>query len=104
MNIFAVIILATLTIDFILNLVSDYLNLKSLDTGLPGEFQGVYDEETYEKSQRYTKERTKFGILTSIFNLGLLLFFWFAGGFQWLDEIVRSWELGVIWTGLVYIG
>jgi len=104
MNIFAVIILATLAIDFILNLVSDYLNLKSLDTGLPGEFQDVYDEETYDKSQRYTKERTKFGILTSIFNLGLLLVFWFAGGFQWLDEIVRSWELGVIWTGLVYIG
>ena len=104
MNIFAVIILATLAIDFILNLVSDYLNLKSLDEGLPGEFQDVYDEETYEKSQRYTKERTKFGILTSVFNLGLLLVFWFAGGFQWLDEIVRSWELGVIWTGLVYIG
>jgi STE24 endopeptidase len=104
MNIFAVIILATLAIDFILNLVSDYLNLKSLDEGLPEEFQDVYDEETYEKSQRYTKERTKFGILTSVFNLALLLVFWFAGGFQWLDEIVRNWELGVIWTGLVYIG
>ncbi|MDZ7658717.1 M48 family metallopeptidase [Fodinibius sp.] len=104
MNIFAVIILATLAIDFILNLVSDYLNLQSLDEGLPEEFQDVYDEETYDKSQRYTKERTRFGILTSVFNLALLLVFWFAGGFQWLDEIVRSWELGVIWTGLVYIG
>ncbi|WP_441001260.1 M48 family metallopeptidase [Fodinibius sp. SL11] len=104
MNIFAVIILATLAVDFILNLVSDYLNLQSLDKGLPDEFSDVYDEETYEKSQRYTKERTKFGILTSIFNLALLLVFWFAGGFQWLDEIVRSWELGSIWTGLAYIG
>jgi STE24 endopeptidase len=104
MNIFAVIILTTLAIDFILNLVSDYLNLQSLDNGLPEEFSDVYDEQTYEKSQRYTKERTKFGILTSVFNLALLLVFWFAGGFQWLDEIVRGWELGVIWTGLVYIG
>lgn len=104
MNIFAVIILATLAIDFILNLVSDYLNLRSLDEKLPEEFSDVYDEETYQKSQRYTKERTKFGIFTSVFNLALLLIFWFAGGFQWLDEIVRNWELGVIWTGLVYIG
>ena len=104
MNIFAVIILVTLAIDFILNLVSDYLNLTSLDEGLPGEFQDVYDEQTYEKSQRYTKERTKFGILTSAFNLALLLVFWFVGGFQWLDEMVRNWQLGVIWTGLVYIG
>lgn len=104
MNIFAVIILATLAIDFVLNLVSDYLNLQSLDKGLPEEFSDVYDEETYDKSQRYTKERTKFGIFTSAFNLAILLIFWFAGGFQWLDEVVRSWELGLIWTGLVYIG
>lgn len=104
MNIFAVIIIATLLVDFVLNLAADFYNLKSLDKGLPDEFRDVYDEETYEKSQRYTKVRTKFGFLTSIFNLILLLVFWFAGGFQWLDEIVRSWELGVIWTGLVYIG
>ena len=36
--------------------------------------------------------------------MALLLTFWFAGGFQWLDAIVRSWELGAIWTGLAYIG
>lgn len=104
MNIFAIIILATLAIDFTLNLVADFYNLKSLDKGLPDEFSDVYDEQTYNKSQRYTQVRTKFGILTSAFNLVVLLVFWFAGGFDWLDEIVRSWELGVIWTGLVYIG
>lgn len=104
MNIFAIIILATLFIDFVLNLVADIYNLKSLDRGLPEEFREVYDEETYEKSQAYTKVRTKFGILTSAFNLSLLLFFWMAGGFNWLDQIVRGWELGPIWTGLAYIG
>jgi len=103
-NIFAIIILATLCIDFVLNLVADIYNLKSLDRGLPEEFEDVYDEETYEKSQAYTKVKTKFGILTSAFNLSLLLFFWMAGGFNWLDQIVRGWELGSIWTGLAYIG
>ena len=104
MNIFAIIILATLIVDFVLNLAADWYNLKFLDKGLPDEFSDVYDEETYNKSQQYTKVRTKFGFITSVFNLALLLAFWFAGGFQWLDAIVRSWELGVIWTGLVYIG
>ncbi|MDZ7683570.1 MAG: M48 family metallopeptidase [Fodinibius sp.] len=104
MNIFATIILATLLVDFVLNLAADLYNLKSLDKGLPDEFSDVYDEETYDKSQRYTKVRTKFGFFTSAFNLILLLVFWFAGGFQWLDEIVRNWELGAIWTGLAYIG
>lgn len=104
MNIFSVIILATLAVDFILNLVADFYNLKSLNHGLPDEFREVYDEDTYDNSQRYTQVRTKFGVLSSAFNLVLLLVFWFAGGFNWLDAIVRSWELGVIWTGLVYIG
>jgi STE24 endopeptidase len=104
MNIFSIIILATLAIDFTLNLVADFYNMKSLDKGLPGEFKDVYDEQTYDKSQKYTKARTHFGMLTSVFNLMLLLVFWFAGGFNWLDEIVRSWDFGVIWTGLAYIG
>ncbi len=99
MNIFAIIILATLAIDFVLILVTLF-NRWTRDCQL----SNVYDEETYEKSQAYTKERTKFGIFTSVFNLILLLVFWFAGGFNWLDEIVRSWEIAVIWTGLVYIG
>jgi STE24 endopeptidase len=104
MNIFSIIILVTLAVDFILNLVADLYNIKSLDPQLPDEFKGIYDEETYRKSQEYTKVTTRFGILTSIFSLILLLVFWFAGGFNGLDQIVRGWELGTIWTGLAYIG
>ncbi len=104
MNIFSIIILVTLGVDFILNLAADLFNIKSLNTGLPDEFKGIYDEETYEQSQEYTKVNTRFGILTSTFNLAVLLVFWFAGGFNWLDQIVRSWSLGEIWTGLAYIG
>jgi STE24 endopeptidase len=104
MNIFSIIILVTLAVDFILNLAADLYNIKSLDPQLPDEFKGIYDEETYRKSQEYTKVTTRFGILTSIFSLILLLVFWFAGGFNGLDQIVRGWELGTIWTGLAYIG
>lgn len=104
MNIFSVIILVTLAADFILNLVADLYNLRCLETELPEEFDDVYDEETYRRSQEYTRENTKFGIVTAAFNLALILLFWFAGGFNWLDQIVRSWELGIIWTGLAYIG
>ncbi len=104
MNIFSIIILSTLAVDFILNLIADVYNIQSLNTELPEEFEGIYDEETYEESQEYTKVNTRFGILTSAFNLALLLAFWFSGGFNWLDQVVRSWGSGMIWTGLVYIG
>ncbi|MGM0587380.1 MAG: M48 family metallopeptidase [Bacteroidota bacterium] len=103
MNWVAIVILVTITIEFVLDAVSDYLNIQHLDTELPEEFSDVYDEEKYEQSQRYTKVRTKFGIFTSLFNLILLLGFWFAGGFEWLDTIVRSWGYGPLGTGLIFI-
>jgi STE24 endopeptidase len=104
MNIYAIIILATIAIDFILDITSNYLNLKSLSKKLPEEFEGVYDEDTYAKSQEYTKVRTKFGFLTGGFDLALVLGFWFSGGFNWLDQIVRAWGFGELVTGLIYIG
>lgn len=104
MNIYAIIILATIAIDFILDLTSNYLNLKSLSKELPEEFEGVYDEDTYAKSQEYTKVRTKFGFLTGGFDLALVLGFWFSGGFNWLDQIVLAWGFGELATGLMYIG
>lgn len=104
MNVYAVIILATLLLNYTLNLVADLLNLRALRSALPPEFVGVYDAEAYRKSQEYTRVQTRFGILTSTWMLAVTLAFWCAGGFQALDALVRSWHLGLIWTGLAYIG
>jgi len=104
MNIYAIIILAALLIDYVLDVAADYLNIKSLKSSLPDEFSGLFEEDEYAKSQNYTRTRTRFGLFTSTINLIILLVFWFAGGFAWLDELVRSWDLAFIWTGLAYIG
>ena len=103
MNIYAIIILVTIIFSFILDLISNWLNLKALDPKLPDEFQDVFDAEKYRKSQEYTKVNTRFGFITSIFGLALTLVFWFAGGFDYLDQIVRGWNLHFIWTGLLFI-
>jgi len=104
MNIYAIFILITLIAGYLLDLVSDYLNLKALKKELPEEFCDVYDEERYAKSQEYTRVRTRFGFYTGTFDLVVLLAFWFAGGFNWLDQWARSWDLHLIWTGLLFIG
>jgi STE24 endopeptidase len=103
-NFYAVIILAALLAEYVLNLVSDLLNLRHLQPELPDEFRDTFDEEEYERAQKYTRTRTRFGLLSSTFGLAVLLAFWFAGGFEWLDTVVRSWELGSIVTGLCYVG
>ncbi|MFO7798437.1 MAG: M48 family metallopeptidase [Rhodohalobacter sp.] len=104
MNIFTIIILAAILVDYVLGITSNLLNLKALDKSLPDEFEDVYDKETYEKSQEYTKVRTKFGFLTGTVDVLILLGFWFAGGFNWLDQWARGFELGVIGTVLIFIG
>ncbi len=104
MNIYGIIILTTLIFSYLLDLITNLLNLKYLKPDLPEEFAGIYDAETYRKSQEYTRVSTRFGFLTSTFSILLTLTFWFAGGFNYLDNIVSSWEFHPIFTGLVYIG
>ncbi len=104
MNTYAVIILITLLGEFFLNLIADLLNMRTLSGPLPGEFAGVFDAEAYRKAQRYAETRLEFGLLTSTISLSVTLVFWFAGGFRALDDFVRQWHPGVIWTGMLYIG
>ena len=104
MNIFAVIILLALAVNYFLNLASDLMNLKSLKTPLPEEFRDVFDEEKYREAQEYTRVRTRFGLITSTFSLLILLIFWFAGGFNWVDQLVRDFGYGTIVTGVLFVG
>ena len=104
MNIIALIILLAIIFDFILNGIADYLNLKMLRSDLPRPFQGVYDPDRYRKSQQYLKINTRFGWVTGIFNVIVMLLFWFGKGFPLLDEWVRSFNYGPVITGLSYMG
>ncbi|MFQ5639850.1 MAG: M48 family metallopeptidase, partial [bacterium] len=104
MNIYAVIILSTLVFSFIVSLITEILNLRALRDELPEEFDGVYDSEEYRKSQEYTRVKTKFGFVTSIFGIAITLIFWFSGGFDMWDHVVRNWNLHPIFSGLTYIG
>ncbi|MGD9090047.1 MAG: M48 family peptidase, partial [Desulfobacterales bacterium] len=104
MNAIAFIILGTLLADFVLNLLADKLNLKNLRSELPKSFEDIYDAERYRQSQQYLRVHTRFGWSVSGFNLIVLLVFWFAKGFALLDNWVRAFELGPIYSGLIYVG
>ncbi len=104
MNIFALIILIVLVAEFVLNFVADILNLKSATSDLPAEFESIFDAETYSKSQAYLRDTTRFDWIHSSVNLVVLLVFWFAGGFGWLDRIVCGWANDTVLCGLAFIG
>jgi len=83
--------------------VGEWLNLRALGSTLPEEFVDVYDAEEYRRSQEYTRTKTRFGLVASVLDLAVLLAFWLAGGFGWLDGVVRGWGLGPVWTGLIFL-
>ena len=86
-----------------LDFVATLLNLKALSPELPDEFADVFDAERYAKSQEYTRESARFGIIESIASLFILLTFWFAGGFGWLDQLTRSWTENELLAGLYFL-
>ena len=104
MNVFFVIILIALVAEYLLGIVANLLNLKALGQEPPDELAGVYEPEEYRKSQDYSRATTRFGFISDTFSLGLLVVFWFAGGFDYLDGVVREWGLHSISTGILYIG
>lgn len=104
MNLYAILILSALLVEYGLNLVADLLNLKALRNDLPKEIGGLYDAAAYRTSQEYTRVNTKLGMIAAAVHLAALLLFWFAGGFNALDQLLRGSGLGPIPTGMLYIG
>jgi len=89
---------------YLLDTVANWLNLRALKPALPGEFAGVYDAEEYSRFLNYTAFRAKFERLGATWDLVILLSFWLAGGYDWLDRLVRAVHESPTWTGLLYLG
>jgi len=104
LNFYAAIILSTLLLERVVDTVADLLNLRNLTGKLPAEFKEFYDRKAYRKSQAYTRTATHFGFVTAGFDLTVMLSFWFSGGFNALDGLVRSHGFHPVVTGLIYIG
>ena len=104
MNLLFIIILVILIGTYLLDLIVELLNIKHLKTQLPDEFIGYYDEEKYKKSQEYEKENTRFTIISDTIILPITLAFIIFGGFNTVDQFARSFNMGMIPTGLIFSG
>jgi STE24 endopeptidase len=80
------------------------LNLKTVDGKLPAEFKGFYDEEKYSQSQEYMKANTKFAYVSSTFDMVLIVGFILLGGFNFVDQLIRGFELTPMLSGLLFFG
>ena len=98
------IIIAIISIDFIVDKILDALNAKHFNDALPEDIQDVYDDVEYKKSQSYKQTNYKFGILTSAFSIVLTLAFLFLDGFEYVDNIARGYTNNPILIALLFFG
>ncbi|WP_250434243.1 M48 family metallopeptidase [Hanstruepera flava] len=98
------IIIAIIIINFIVDKILDALNAKHFNEALPEEINDVYDDNAYKKSQSYKLTNYRFGIITSTFSLVLTLVFLFLDGFEYVDNIARSYSNNPIIIALIFFG
>lgn len=103
-NILFYIIIAIIIINFVVDKVLDALNAKHYNDKLPQDLKDVYDEAEYKKSQNYKATNYKFGLLTSTFSIVLTLGFLFFDGFEFVDNIARSYTENTILIALIFFG
>lgn len=103
MNIFLFLIILFLILSWLLDFISDRLNIKNMSDVLPEEFEGYYDKEKYKKSQNYLKDKTKFSTVFSTVILIIEIVFILLAGFNYVDVFARSFSFGEIGSGLIFI-
>ncbi|MEM1002588.1 MAG: M48 family metallopeptidase [Bacteroidota bacterium] len=97
-------IIGIIIVNFIKDKVLNALNAKHFDDSLPEEVSDVFDKEAYKKSQAYKKTNYRFGIWSSLFSLTLTLTFLLLDGFEYVDNIARSYSSNSIIVALLFFG
>ena len=102
-NFLSVIIVVALFLLWKLDFAATLLNLRAFPTKVPDVLADVMDEEKLERARSYHIVNARLNIIQSIVSLAVLLAFWFAGGFGWLDTMARSLLPGEIPAGLFFL-
>ncbi len=98
------IIIGVIVVDFILDQILDAMNARHFGDPIPAPLSDVYDTTEYQRSQRYKKAKHRFGVITSSFTLILTLVFFFADGFEVVDNFARQYSDNRIIVALIFFG
>ncbi len=98
------VILVIITVGYILDTWLDYINLRHGKKDLPGEMKGIYDEYQYERSIRYHREITRFGLFTGSIGFIVTFVLLAVGGFGWFDGILRNITDNYYLLPIIYFG
>ncbi len=102
-NFMTVIIVVALFLLWKLEFAATLLNLRAYPEKVPDELAEVTSAENLERGREYLGVNARFGTAQSVVSLMVLLSFWFAGGFGWLDSLSRTLVSGEVAAGLIFL-
>ncbi len=102
-NFMTVIIVVALFLLWKLEFAATLLNLRAYPEKVPDELAEVSSAENLERGREYLGVNARFGTAQSVVSLMVLLSFWFAGGFGWLDSLSRTLVSGEVAAGLIFL-
>ena len=88
---------------FHLEFIATLLNLGRLGRAIPEALAEVFSEETRAKLADYIRESTRISFTQDIATLGLVVVFWWSGGFGWLQSWAENQGHGPVVTGVFVI-
>ncbi|MCS6819830.1 MAG: hypothetical protein NZ522_07740, partial [Chitinophagales bacterium] len=98
------IIIAFITVEFIISKILDFLNLATWQKPVPDELKDIYPSEQYQKAKAYARANTFFSLISSaIFFIISLSFLWYKG-FAWIDRISGQMSSHPILHSLLFFG
>jgi STE24 endopeptidase len=104
MDFWLLLILFILFTTYLIDFTVSFLNIKALNPTLPKEFETIYNDQEYKKSQNYTRAGTSLSLVESSISVLLTVLFLLLGGFNYIDIWARSFGFGQILTGLLFTG
>lgn len=99
-----VIVVGIIVLNYLLDRWMDWLNNKNWSDKIPEDLSGIYDEEKYRKSRAYDKAKDQFGLISSTFNLVVLLGMLFFNGFSLVDELAGRIVTHNVLTPIIFFG
>ncbi|MEL6670709.1 MAG: M48 family metallopeptidase [Bacteroidota bacterium] len=98
------IILTILLLNFGLDRILSWLNLRHQQPQLPDELAGDLDASQYAKAYQYHQVNHRFDLFRSSISMGVMLCLLVSGAFGWLDEQLRTITEDPIWLPLLFFG
>jgi STE24 endopeptidase len=103
-NIIFYLVLIIPVVGFFAERYLDHLNSKMWSDILPDKLKGICAEEDYRKSQLYQKENNRLSLISSSFNLVIILEMIIIGGFSIFDELARQVSSNNVLISLIFFG